>query len=154
MRLIPLCELAPPPPPFMFAARCPRPSRSTHAVKSGTASCGGSFWTVFRIRSGSEWLRHVSSRRESDECSAWISVRVNELAGTESGAALFGFPDLPFGCRGKPSSSSSLSDEPSRWATWSPPETAVSRWPRLSSARSTSSAPSVSPTTRLSAEGS
>ena len=39
-------------------------------------------------------------------------VRVNELAGTESGAALFNLLDFPLGCGGKPSSPLSLSEEP------------------------------------------
>jgi len=69
---------------------------------------------VLRIRSGSEWVRQVSNNRESDECNAWISVRVNELAGTESGAALFDSLDFPLGCRGKPPPSPSLSEESPR----------------------------------------
>ena len=88
MRAVPRCELAPPPPPFKALPLAPRPNRSTHAVTRGTASWGGNLRTVFRMSVASEWARHVSSRRVSEECNAWMSVRVRELAGTASTSAL------------------------------------------------------------------
>jgi hypothetical protein len=135
------CELAPPPPPFMLPARAPRPSRSTQAVIRGTASCGGSRRTVLRMSVWSEWAKHVSNSRVSDECRAWIRVRVREFAGTtETSCVLVSALPLRIAFDFWVAASSSLSDDGAARAS---PESAVSRCPRLSSARSTSSSPSM-----------
>jgi len=83
---------------------------------------------------GSLYVRHVSSRFVSVECSAWISVRVSvtELGRSvrEAGAAAR-----------SGSSESDCSASATRDAGGS---RAVRRWPRESSARSTSKWPSRS----------
>ena len=136
IKTVPLCELAPPPPPFMFAPRAPLPSLSRQAKRSGSESWGGSRLTVFRMSAVSECAKHVSKSRESDECRACMSVRVSECAGTilgESGCPL-DFEDAP--------NASSLSDsEPLISAP--APFKADNLCPRLSSARSVSRAPST-----------
>ena len=137
IKLIPRWELAPPPRPFIFAALPPLLNRSTQAFKRGTTSCGGNFFTVFRINVSSECAKQISSNPESDECKAWINVRANDWTGTADDDL---FPDFLLEFVGL-SSSRSLSEEVFICFK-STPEEAARRCPRLSSARSTSKSPS------------
>ena len=143
IRTVPLCELAPPPPPFIFAALAPLPSLSMQAKRSGCESWGGNRLTVFRMSIVSECAKHVSKSRESDECRACMSVRVSECAGTilgESGC-LSCFEDVP--------SRSSLSDSEPLFSALVPLK-ADSLCPKLSSARFASRFPSTSRAARSS----
>lgn len=160
---VPRWLLAPPPPPFALPARAPRPRRSIHASSSGRASWGGRALTVLRMSAGSLWARQVSSNRASDECNAWMSVRVSEPAGTASRVS----PSSFFGRRRRerevlpvvaPAATEGASESETSEGVSSPApvvgSAAASRWPRLSSARSASSVPSGSRVARSSVEGS
>jgi hypothetical protein len=108
-----------------------RPSRWTHAPSSGTANCGGRRCTVCVMSVGSLYMRQVSSSFVSVEWSAWISVRVSVI---ELGWSV---REVCAGGRSR-SSESECSASAGRDAGGS---RAVKRWPRESSARSTSKSP-------------
>lgn len=111
-----------------------RPSRWTHAPSRGTANCGGRRCTVCVMSVGSLYMRQVSSSFVSVECSAWISVRVSVI---ELGWSV----PIVRAVGRSGSSESEFSASAGRDARGS---SAVRRWPRESSARSTSNSPSRS----------